>query len=356
MKINRRCIFFILAINPGATTTEIGYFSDKREFWCKQINHPINSLPSFVPDQFQIRFDSLKSSFNKITQLDAIAARGGPLKPLVGGVYRINKKMLSAYKSCEYSNHASNLAALIADKLSHQFDVPTFIVDPITTDEFIGVARISGVPGIERKSRSHALNIKYCARKAASEIGVDIGYTKFIVAHLGSGFSVAVVSGGKIIDVNDALLGMGPFSIQRAGSLPISGILDKIFSDGKNRVDAEQLFSKESGLKGHLGTNQFQEIEYRIADGDEKALLIVNSMVYQIAKEIGGLHATLSGETSALILTGGLANSNYLIGELNKYLSFIQPHLVYPGSFELEALNQGVLRVLNKQETAKEYL
>ena len=282
--------------------------------------------------------------------------RGGPLKPLVGGVYRINEKMLSEYKACQHANHASNLAALIAEQLSHQFDVPGFIVDPITTDEFIDVARISGVPGIERKSRSHALNIKYCARKAASEIGIDITDTKFIVAHLGSGFSVAAVAGGKIIDVNDALLGMGPFSIQRAGSLPISGILDKIFSDGKNRTQAEQLFSQESGFEGYLGTNQFQEIEHRIANGDEKTLLIVNSMVYQIVKEIGGLHAAFSGNTSALIVTGGLANSTLLIEKMNKYLSFIQPHIVYPGSFELEALNQGVLRALNEQETAKEYL
>ncbi len=264
--------------------------------------------------------------------------------------------MLSAYISCEYANHASNLAALIADKLSHQFDVPAYIIDSITTDEFIDVARVSGVPGIERKSRSHALNIKYCARKAASEIGINITNTKFIIAHLGSGFSIAAVEGGKIIDVNDALLGMGPFSIQRAGSLPIAGILDEIFSDEKTREEAEQLFSQESGLKGYLGTNQFQEIEERINDGDEKAALIVDAMVYQIAKEIGGLHAAFSGKTSALILTGGLANSYYLIEKLNKYLSFIQPHLVYAGSFELEALNQGVLHILNGKDTVKEYL
>ena len=288
--------------------------------------------------------------------MDAIAARGGPLKPLSGGVYRINEKMLSAYKACQHANHASNLAALIAEQLSHQFEVPGFIVDPITTDEFIDVARISGVPGIERKSRSHALNIKYCARKAASEIGIALADTKFIVAHLGSGFSIAAVVGGEIIDVNDALLGMGPFSIQRAGSLPISSILDKIFSDGKNRAEAEQLFSQESGLEGYLGTNQFQEIEKNIKDGDKKALLIVDAMVYQIVKEMGGLHAVFSGNTSALILTGGLSNSTLLIEKMKKYLSFIQPLIVYPGSFELEALNQGVLRVLNGQETVKEYL
>lgn len=258
--------------------------------------------------------------------------------------------------SCEYANHASNLAALIADQLSNQFNVPAYIVDPVTTDEFIDVARISGVPGINRKSRCHALNIKYCAHKAALEINIDILDTKFIIAHLGSGFSIAAVEGGKIIDVNDALLGMGPFSIQRAGSLPISGILDEIFSNGKTRTETEQLFSQESGLKGYLGTNQFKEIEQRIKDGDKEASLIVSAMVYQIIKEIGALHAAFSGKTSALILTGGLVNSNYLIAQLNKYLNFIQPHIIYAGSFELEALASGVLSVLNNKEMAKDYL
>ncbi len=306
-------------------------------------------------DQLQIRFDSIKYHFNKITNLDAIAARGGPLKPLSGGIYRINKKMLSAFISCKYANHASNLAAPIADQLSNKFDVPAYIVDPVTTDEFIAVARISGVPGIERKCRSHALNIRYCAHKAALEIGINISDTKFIIAHLGSGFSIAAVKRGKIIDVNDALLGMGPFAIQRAGSLPISGILDEIFSGGKNREEVEHLFTQESGLKAYLGTNQFQEIEQMIKDGDEKASLIVSAMVYQIIKEVGGLHAAFSGKTSALILTGGLANSNYLIEQLNKYLNFIQPQIIYPGSFELEALASGVLSVLNNKNIAKEY-
>ena len=264
--------------------------------------------------------------------------------------------MLSAYRTGKYANHASNLAALIADKISTERNIPAYIVNPVTTDEFSEIARISGVPGIERKSRSHALNIKYCNRKAADELDIPFKNSQFIVAHLGSGFSIAAVENGKIIDVNDALLGMGPFSIQRAGALPISGILDEIFISGKSRKDIEILFSQESGLKGYLGTNQFQEIEQRIKDGDEKALLIVNAMIYQIAKEIGGLHAAFSGKTSALIITGGLANSKYLTEKLNEYLSFIQPHIVYPGSFELEALANGVLRVLKNKDTAKDYV
>ena len=324
--------------------------------WRKQINHSQDSISHGISDQLQDRFDALQSSFDKITKLDVVAARGGPLKPLPGGVYRINERMLSAYKSGKYANHASNYGALIADKISRKFDVPAYIVDPITTDEFIDVARIAGVPGTERKSRSHALNIKYCARKAATEINIDLINTKFIIAHLGSGFSIAAVDAGKIIDVNNALLGMGPFSIQRAGTLPISGILDEIFTSGKSRKDIEILFSQGSGLKGYLGTNQFQEIEQRIKNGDDKAKLIVNAMVYQILKEIGGLHATFSGRTSALIITGGLANSKYLIEKIFNSLTFILPHIVYPGSFELEALSAGVLNVLNNSETVKEYV
>jgi butyrate kinase len=264
--------------------------------------------------------------------------------------------MLYAYQSCKYANHASNLGALIAEQLKLKYDTLTFIVDPVTTDDFIDIARISGVQGIERKSRSHALNINYCVRKAADTLRLDVNNSSFIVTHLGSGFSIAATKNGRIVDVNDALLGMGPFSIERAGAIPISGILDKIYNSGQSRQDIEKLFSKESGLKSYLGTNQFEEIEQGIINGDKEAELIVNAMVYQIVKEIGGLHASFAGTTSALIFTGGLANSQLLIKKLKKYLDFIQPHVVYPGSFELEALSSGVLRVLTGKEETKKYL
>ena len=270
-----------------------------------------------------MRLSQIQPSLDKIGRLDAIAARGGPLKPIAGGVYRINEIMLSAYRAGKYANHASNLAALIANEICIERNVPAYIVDPITTDEFTDVARISGVPGIERKCRSHALNIKYCSHKAAYELDIPFKNSQFIVAHLGSGFSIAAVETGRIIDVNDALLGMGPFSIQRAGALPISGILDEIYNSGKSRKEIEILFSRESGLKGYLGTNQCPKIEQRIIDGDEKAKLIVDAMINQIVKEIGGLHAVFEGHTSALIISGGLAHSDYLINKLKKQLHFI---------------------------------
>jgi butyrate kinase len=264
--------------------------------------------------------------------------------------------MLSDYRTCKYANHASNLGALIAAELQKHYKIPAFIVDPVTVDNFIDIARISGVPGIERKSRSHALNIIYCVKKAAKELKISIDKSKFIVAHLGSGFSIAAVQNGHIIDVNDALLGMGPFSVERAGSLPISGILDMIYSRGMDRTNLEKILVKESGLKGYLNENQFTLIEQQIEKGNQRANLFVDSMIYQIVKEIGGLYGTFGGDISALILTGGLANSRLVIRKLNKYLSFINPQIVYPNSFELEALALGAWRVLEGTEEPKDYL
>lgn len=272
-----------------------------------------------------------------------------------GGAYEINEDMLSDYRSAKYANHASNLGALIAAELQKTFDVPAYIVDPVTIDEFIDIARVSGVKGVERKSRSHALNIKFCVHNAVKDIGADINNSNFIVAHLGSGFSIAAVRNGSIIDVNDALLGMGPFSVERAGSLPISGILDIVFNSSKNRKEIEHIFSKKSGLAGYLGTNNFVEIEQMLKDSNKKAELIVEAMVYQIIKEIGGLFATLNGEISALIITGGLAKSDLLINKLKSYLDFIESIILYPGSFELQALADGVTHILQGKAKVNNY-
>ena len=301
----------------------------------------------------EIRLDALAPFLSQIKKVDAIGARGGPLKPLTGGVYTINKLMLEAYRKETFANHASNLGALMADKLSERWPVPAFIVDPVTTDEMVEKARISGVPGVERKSRSHALNIKYCVQRAADKFGIDLAESRFITAHLGSGFSIAAVQGGRIIDVNDALLGMGPFSIERAGALPLSGILNLVFEEKKSRDELIHLFSKESGLKGYLGTNDLREVEENL--NDEKNYSIYKAMIYQIQKEIGAMFSALGGKLDGLILTGGLVRSPTFVKKLTKDLSFIEEHIIYPGSFELEALAEGVHRVLSGKEEAKDY-
>ncbi len=319
------------------------------------MSHADHALSDDVLGQLDFRIHSISDFLTSIDQLDAIAARGGPLAPSPAGVYKINDAMLDSYRSAKYANHASNLGALIANHLQRKWNVPSFIVDPVTTDDMIDVARISGVPGIERKSRSHALNIRYCARKAAIDIGKELKNTRFIVAHLGTGFSIASVLGGNIVDVNDALLGMGPFSVERAGALPLSGMLNLMGSTDKSKNSVELQLSKESGLKGYLGTNDIREVEENIRQGDKQANLIYRAMIYQIAKEIGAIYAIQKGETDGLILTGGVVFSDRMIQQLTDYLPFIERRFIYPGSFELDALAEATLRVLNKEELWKEY-
>ena len=261
--------------------------------------------------------------------------------------------MIKAYENAKYANHASNLGALIANEIVKNNKIPAFIVDPVSTDELIDVARISGVPGIPRKSRSHALNIKFCYSEACRSLKINNG--NFIIAHLGGGFSIAAVKSGRLIDVNDALLGMGPFSISRAGALPLGGILDLVFKKGLTEKDIKELFSRNSGLKGYLGTEDFKVIENLVSGGDKTATLVYKAMVFQIIKEIGAAFGTLNGKVNALVITGGLANSLLLTEDLKSGVSFIKTKFFYPGSFELKALAQGVLKVLKGIEPEKSY-
>lgn len=296
----------------------------------------------------------IETHLGGIQQLDAVIARGGPLKPVPGGVYRITPGMLTEYRTNIHADHASNLGAILAQRISDRYHVPAFIADPVTTDEFRSVARISGVPGIERKSRSHALNIKYCARQAARSLNMDIRETQFAAAHLGSGFSIAAVSEGRITDVNDALLGMGPFSVERAGSLPLAGILKLAYSEQLAQADIVRRLTRESGFAGYLGTRDLREVE-KLRHTDNQAELVYQAMIYQIVKEIGAMFAVLQGQVHGLILTGGLVQSEEFVGNLKNALSFIKRTFVYPGAFEIKALAEYSYRALTGTEPILEY-
>jgi len=272
-----------------------------------------------------------------------------------GGVYKISNKMLDDYRNCKYSNHASNLGAILAHRFAIERDIPSYIVDPVTTNEMTERAKISGVPGIKRKSRSHALNIKHCVRKTARKLQLDLDKSRFVVAHLGSGISIASVVGGNIIDVNDALLGMGPFSIERAGALPLSGILHLVFEKELSKSQIVDLLSHQSGFMGYLGTKDLREVEDNLPS-DEHTQLVYEAMIYQIAKEIGSQYSALKGDVDALILTGGLVKSEQFKDNLMQYFKFIEKYFVFPGSFELEALARGAMRILDGNEIAKEFV
>lgn len=351
----------VLVINPGSTSTKVAVYSREGPVFETNVKHDAAELAKFdlVTEQLDLRWDVISKCISEnlpdSVKVVAIVGRGGPLRPLEEGTYKISPAMLEDLRSCKYANHVSNLGAIIADRFAKQFNVPAFIVDPVTVDNLIPEARISGHPLIERKSLSHALNIRSTTIAAAAKIGKPLSQLNFVVAHMGGGISVCAVKGGKLIDLNNALLGQGPFSPNRAGSLPIGPLVRLCFSGKYTEKELIDMFSKEGGLKAYLGTADVEEVLKRMAAGDAKATLVFGAMVYQIAKEIGAMTAALKGKVDGIILTGGMSHSKELTDSITDYVRFLGPIHVFPGEKELEALAQGAFRVVEGREKAKEY-
>ncbi|NQS98462.1 MAG: butyrate kinase [candidate division Zixibacteria bacterium] len=350
----------ILVINPGATSTKVAIFDREEALLRDNYQHhsdEINKFPRVI-DQFDYRRQILEerlSSILKGIRLLAVAGRGGPLKPLEGGTYLINQAMINDLNSIKYSDHASNHGALLAHYFAEKLSLKAYVVDPVTVDNFTDLARLSGLPEIERKCRSHALNIKATGRIAAEKLGKKLEDINLIVLHLGSGFSICPLQSGKIVDVNDALLGMGPYSVNRAGAMPIGALVKLCFSGRYTENEILKKLSGESGLQAYIGTSDMKQALTRIESGDEEAELAVEGMLYQVAKEAGACAAVLKGKVDGVVLTGGVAHSVYVVERLREYLSFLAPFMAIPGEFEMEALSRGVYRVLDGKEEAKIY-
>ncbi|SYZ71848.1 putative butyrate kinase 1 [Candidatus Zixiibacteriota bacterium] len=351
----------IIVINPGSTSTKMALFRKRDKIAEENVTHPSQQLAGFdnVADQFELRMKGIEAwlSSQKIEskKVVAVAGRGAPLRPLEGGAYWINERMLDDIRKMKYSNHASNLGAVIADHFGRKYNVPAIIADPVTTDNFTDLARISGIPEIERKCRAHTLNIKEVCRRLAAQANKQLEECNFVAVHMGGGISVAAVQGGKIIDVNDALLGMGPFSPDRAGALPI-GALVKLACSGKfTEKDLTDKLSRKSGLMAYLGQSDLREVEKMIDAGDKKAETYFRAMAYQISKEIGMYATVLKGKYNAIVLTGGMAKSERLVSLIREQVSFLGDIAVVPGEFEMEALAEWAARVLDNKETPKEY-
>ncbi len=351
----------ILVINPGSTSTKVAIFRGSNEIHSHTIEHPASQSAGFelTAEQFDLRRLNIETWLRTIPnpdrQFDAVSGRGAPLKPLEGGTYNISERLLEDVRTSRYSNHASNVSPLLADYFARKYGVPAYITDPITVDNFAELARISGFPEIERKCRSHALNIKAVGRKVAVEMNKKLEDVNFIVAHMGGGISVAALKQGLIVDVNDGLLGMGPFSPDRAGALPIGGVVELCFSGRYSKKEIIDVFSEKSGLVAYLGEGDLRKVEERIDAGDDRAALIFGAMCYQIAKEVGALGAVLKGHVESIILTGGMAHSKRLTENISEYVRFIAPIRIVPGECEMLALAEGALRVLTGDEQAKNY-
>ena len=349
----------VLVINPGSTSTKLAVYLRNRTLKEATISHnaaELRRLPQII-DQLDLRFDQLLEWIRPFEDSPWVATvgRGGLLGPMEGGTYLIGQEMLRDLESARFGAHASNLGALMARRFADSRGLVSFVVDPVTVDNFSSIARISGVPEIERRCRSHALNIKAVAREASMELGKPFSESRFVIAHLGGGISVCALDGGRIIDVNDALLGMGPFSPERAGALPVGPLVDMAFSGIYTRESLLKKLSRESGMLAYLGTNDLREVEDRMRQGDEKASLVFSAMAYQIAKEIGAMAVVLSGRLDGIIITGGMIHSDLLFEELESRVAFLAPVIRHPGEREMEALARGAFRVLDGEETAKEY-
>ncbi|MBO8152939.1 MAG: butyrate kinase [Candidatus Neomarinimicrobiota bacterium] len=351
----------VFVINPGSTSTKIALFSRDGVEYQETVDHTGTKICEMVSilDQIPLRREiiekRLKEWLGENKKLVAVIGRGGLLRPIESGVYRVNEKMLDDLRNCRYGVHASNMGALLAEQISKDFGVPAFIADPVTVDEMLPEARISGVPEIKRRSRAHVLNTKACVREEAKRRGKKLEETRFIVAHMGGGITVAPFDGGKMVDCNDALLGMGPFSPERAGALPIAGVLDLAFSGRYTREELEKKFIKNSGLKAYLGTSNVKEVIDRIRKGDKEAELVFNAMIYQVAKEIGAMATVLKGKIDAIIITGGMARSEFVVKKIKERVGFIADVVVYPGENEMKALADNAFRALDEVEIVKEY-
>ena len=354
----------ILAINPGSTSTKFALYDDDHELLAETLRHPDDELGAYADrpiwDQRPFRkraiVDALSERDVDLDDLDAVVARGGLLKPLSSGTYRVNEQMLDDLERAERGEHASNLGAPLADELAQDAGeaCPSFIVDPVSVDEWPPVARLSGLAGLDRECLSHALNTKAVAKRFSATQDRAYDELRLIVAHLGSGISVSAHEDGRMVDVTNSRE-EGAFSTERAGSVPVMKLVDLCFSGEHTRDELERMIFREGGLYAYLGTKDLQQALDRANDGDEEARLVVEAMCYQIAKEIGAMASVLAGQIDAVLLTGGMAHAGAFIRDLTRRIEWIAPVEVYPGEDELQALAEGALRVLNNAENAQVY-
>ncbi|TWG84377.1 butyrate kinase [Bacillus subtilis J27] len=351
----------ILTINPGSTSTKIGVFHNERSIFEKTLRHNIEELQRFdrIIDQYEFRKNHILETLHEqginISKFDAVCARGGLLRPIEGGTYVVNDEMIEDLKSGYAGQHASNLGGIIAREIADGLNIPSYIVDPVVVDEMSVLAKVSGMPEIERKSIFHALNQKAVARKAAASLAKRYENMKMIITHMGGGITIGVHDRGRVVDVNNGLHGEGPFSPERAGTVPAGDLVDLCFSGEYTKEEIMKKLVGTGGLLGYLGTNDAVKVEQMIQGGDEKARFIYDAMAYQVAKEIGAASAALKGEVEAIVLTGGLAYGKSFVSAIRSYIDWISDVLVYPGENELQSLAQGALRVLQGEEQSKQY-
>ena len=349
----------VLVINPGSTSTKFGVYTKDGAELVHTIRHGQEELACFrgQPALAQLGYraelieQALAVAGYAANRFAAVAGRGGFLPPTVCGTYLVDDVMVEDLRLARFGDHASNLGALLALRFAQAARTNAYVVDPVTVDEWERCARPSGSPLVQRTSVGHALNTKAVARRYAREVGRTYESLRLIVAHLGSGITVSAHRDGRMIDYNS--IEEGPFGVDRSGSLPVRGLVKLCFSGKLTEAQLDRHVFGDGGLFAYLGTRDLVEVERRIDAGDREAALIFDAMVYQIGKEAGARAVVLKGKVDAILLTGGMAHSERVVTQLRGALDWIAPIRVYPGEDELQALAEGVFRVLSGEEQAK---
>lgn len=350
----------VLALNPGGTSTKIAGFDGEHELFNVSVQHPQDRIHAFatVVDQRDYRKRAVLQAMREqgfvLPDFACVVGRGGLLKQLPGGTYRINAAMLEDLAAARYGEHPSNLGPVLARELADEAGIPAFVVDPVSVDEFWDIARISGISDLERPSWLHALNQKAVCREVAKRLGGLYQDYNFIVAHLGSGISIAVHTGGRMVDGSGGRSN-GPFSPERSGGLPAYPLVNLCYSGKYTHKEMVNRLSVSGGMCDYLGTKDIQEVEERCRAGDPRAQLILEAFIYQTAGEIAKYSASLCGKVDRIIITGGIAHSKRVVDGVSGRVGFLAPIEVLPGEREMESLALGALRVLRGEEQAREY-
>ena len=346
----------ILSINPGSTSTKIGLFENEKIIFKTSIEHTPEDLKPFkdIKDQYEFRLNTVIQTLEKenidINSIDAFSGRGGSLEPCSGGTYLINDLMYKDASQMKIVKHPSALGIVIAKNLGDKYGKPSFCVNPPDVDEFIVEARITGIPDVYRESRIHALNQKEIAIRYAKKINKNYKNLNLIICHLGGGISIAAHRKGKMIDCNDIVNGDGPMTPNRSGFLPAKAVLKMCTEETYTKDQIKSFIGKNGGLTAWLGTNDIRKVHQMIENGNQKAKIILDAMIYQIIKQIGAMYASLKCNCSAIILTGGIANDKYVKDKIKAYCKKMAKVVTMPGEFELEALAAGAVRVLKGEE------
>ncbi len=354
---------FILAINPGSTSTKIAVYDGEIPVFIKNIQHPSEELEKFdkITDQFQFRKNLILTQLEEaeipLSDIKVVVGRGGLLKPIESGVYEVNEAMIHDLQNSPLGEHASNLGGLIANDIAHSHkNANAYIANPVVVDEMDDIARFAGHPKFKRISIFHALNQKAVAREHAKSIMKTYEMLNLIVVHLGGGITVGAHRKGRVVDVNQGLDGEGPFSPERSGTLPVGALVRLCFSGDYTQKEIMKMVKGEGGMAAYLGTNSAYDVEKRAGLGDKEAKEVLEAMAYQVAKEVGAMSTVLKGEVDGILITGGVANSKWFVNLVVERIHKIAPTHVYPGEDEMRARAFNGLRIIRGEADLKVYL